>query len=149
MELNKTDLTKRCNCMYCDFYYRHFRLVKMLKLTLFDTLHDFIIWYSECVKWKNCFVYLDNNAEEGKKRKADFSPLRFRESCTIFGVKIIPCFKDNGTISDKVISFNALCFPLWCTDRDVWIASKRLRVFFVRARPARSTAAVKRSKDQR
>ena len=63
-------------------------------------------------KWKNCFVYLDNNAEEGKKQKADFSLLRFRESCTIFGVKIIPCFKDNGTISDKVISFNALCFPL-------------------------------------
>ena len=80
-----------------------------------------------------------------KKVKSRLPPLRFRLSCRVFCVIIIHCFKDNGTILDKVLSLKALCFYLQCTDRDVWIASKRLRVFFVRARRSPSTALVKRS----
>ena len=50
-EFNKSGLAKRCNCKHCDFYYRYFRLVKiLLKVTLFDTLYDFILRYPECVK---------------------------------------------------------------------------------------------------
>ena len=48
----------------------------------------------------------------------------------------------SSTILDKVLSLNALCFHLGCTDRDVWIGSTRLGVCFVRARPSKSTAAV-------
>ena len=36
--------------LHGNFDYRHFRLVKILKVTLFDTLYDFIIWYAACVK---------------------------------------------------------------------------------------------------
>ena len=36
----------------------------------------------------------------------------------------------SNTILDEVLSFHALCFHLRCTDRDVWIASKRQGVVF-------------------
>ena len=55
-------------------------------------------------------------------------------------LKIIFCFKENRPIVDKVGWLIKLCFHLRCTDRDVWITSKRLGVFFVRARQARSTS---------
>ena len=100
-------------------------------------------------KRESCFVQLDKNAEKSKKAKTRLPPLSFRQRFRIFGVRIIHLFKENSKTLDKVLSFISLCFYFRCTDRNVWIASNRPGVFFVRGRPSRSTAAVKRSKDKR
>ena len=86
-----------------------------------------------------------NNAEKSKSR---LPSLRFRLNCRVFCVIIIHGLKNNGTILDEVLFLNALCFHLQCTNRDIWIASKLLRVFFVRGRRSPSTVVVKRSKKQ-
>ena len=51
--------------LHSDFYYRHPRLVKMSKVSLFDALNDLIIWMLRVLNdGQNCFVLLDNNTEQ-------------------------------------------------------------------------------------
>ena len=55
----------------------------------------------------------------------------------------------SDTKLDKLLSFNAPFFTSdRCTDRDVWITSKRPGVFLLWARPSRSPAVVKRLKEK-
>ena len=78
-----------------------------------------------------------------------FQLFRFGRFASLFRVLVHAGYlPSSNAILDKVFFFNALCFHLRCTDRDVWIASKRLGVFFLRARPSPSTAAVKRLKEK-
>ena len=78
-----------------------------------------------------------------------FQLFRFGRFASLFRVLVHAGYlPSSNAILDKVFFFNALCFHLRCTDRDVWIANKRLGVFFLRARPSPSTAAVKRLKEK-
>ena len=85
--------------LHIDFYYRHFRLVKMSKVSLVDALNDLIIWYAACVKWSKellCFV-----GQLLKKSKKQINPNTISLKQQNFWCENYPFFMDNGTIWDK------------------------------------------------
>ena len=48
--------------------------------------------------------------KKSKKQKADYPRYDLVKAAEFFVKNIIHCFKDNGAILDKVLSFNALLF---------------------------------------